>query len=233
MTPGVSVVREGVRIWKVVNRDFLSNTYICTTANAGQCFLVDPGLDAEVIDAALEKLALEPRFVFCTHGHFDHVGSAAYFQQKYAARVFLHPNDVRTMKASNFLLMAFGLPQRIELPVLEPAVTDGFTLVVDGETLRYHATAGHTPGSCMLEIGGAVYSGDSLYSRGLGLSRLPGEDASQLRASLRAVRDRFPREAMTYPGHGDSAAWGWIWENNRALLEFVGSRGDCEGEVAQ
>lgn len=226
-------MQEGVRTWKVVNRDFLSNTYICTTANAGECFLVDPGLDADVIDTALAKLALKPRNVFCTHGHFDHTGSAAYFQQKYAAQVFLHPADVKTMKASNFLLMAFGIPQRIQLPVLEPGVADGFSLKVDGETLRYHTTPGHTPGSCMLEIGDAVFSGDSLYCRGLGLSRLPGEDSNQLRTSLRAVRDRFRSEAVTYPGHGGSATWGWIWESNRELRQFVDSLDGREGQTAK
>lgn len=230
MASSASLVHEGHRIWKVTNPTFASNTYICAADEPGACFLVDPGLDAGLIDAALVELGLEPHFVFCTHGHFDHVGSASVFQDKYGARVFLHAEDVTTMKASNFLLMAFKFPQRIVLPKLE-AVGDRFTLMIGGAAVRFHATAGHTPGSCVIEFGQAVFTGDTLYSRGMSLSRLPGEDPKRLQASLRAVWDRFPPESLVCPGHGEPASFGWIKVHNQKLLRFIDPRAPGDDEA--
>jgi hydroxyacylglutathione hydrolase len=230
VAPGATLVHEGQRIWKVTNPGFASNTYIHASEQPGACFLVDPGLDAEPIDAALRELGVVPRVVLCTHGHFDHVGSASFFQDTYGARVFLHAADVPTMKASNFLLMAFKLPQRIVPPKPE-LVGDRFTLDVGGETVRYHATAGHTPGSCVIEFGPVVFTGDTLYCGGMSLSRLPGEDPERLRASLRAVWDRFPAEALVCPGHGEPAAFGWIKAHNAPLLQFLASGGAGSAEV--
>jgi glyoxylase-like metal-dependent hydrolase (beta-lactamase superfamily II) len=221
-------VRAGDRLWRVSGSGFPSNTYIGAAGGRGDGFLIDPGLDEAVIDEALSGLGLVPRFVFCTHGHFDHLGSAAYFQKKFGAKVFLHSADVGTMKSSNFLLMAFKLPNRIELPDLE-LVSDGFEMPVGGETLVYHAAAGHTPGSCLIRLGSALFTGDTLYSRGVGLSRLRGEDPVRLRASLRAAWDLFPDDTMVHPGHGDSAAFGWIKQNNLKLRRFLDDAGAAGG----
>jgi hydroxyacylglutathione hydrolase len=225
-----SAVRAGDRIWRVNNSNFPSNTYICATNAPNECFLVDPGLDAESIDATLIDLALHPRFIFCTHGHFDHVGSSSFFQKKYGTKVFLHAADVKTLKASNLVLMAFKLSYRIELPELDIVSDDDFSMTIDGKPLRYHAVAGHTPGSCVIQFGQALFTGDTLYRRGVGLSRLHGEDPVRLRASLRAVWNRFPPESMVYPGHGDSASFGWIKQNNQELLRFIGMAESQEGE---
>lgn len=219
---GVGVfLRESERIWKVTNSSFASNTYIHSTEQLGECFLVDPGLDGPAIEVALKELGLRPRYAFCTHGHFDHVGSAAFFQHRYDIPIFLHAADLATAKASNFLLMAFKVAQRIEMPRFEIVSDNNFMMTIDDRELRYHSTPGHTPGSCVIRFGDAVFTGDTLYSRGMGLSKLPGENSNQLRESLRESWDLFPAESVAYPGHGKSASFAWIKANNRKLLQFI------------
>jgi glyoxylase-like metal-dependent hydrolase (beta-lactamase superfamily II) len=66
------------------------------------CILIDGGLDPAAIDAVVQELALTPAAVFCTHGHFDHAGSAAHFQKVYGCPVYLHGADRKLLKASNF-----------------------------------------------------------------------------------------------------------------------------------
>jgi hydroxyacylglutathione hydrolase len=220
VTAGEFLVPEADRLWKVTNPTFASNTYIHATDDAHECFVVDPGLDMAVIDAALTELALRPSFIFCTHGHFDHIGSAAPLQKKYGAKVVLHAADAKTFKASNFLLMALKLPQRIELPELE-LVEDGFTMMIGAAALRYDAAPGHTPGSCVIHFEQAVFTGDTLLSRGMDLSRLPGANPDRLRATLRAIWSDFPAECQIYPGHGRSASFGWIKVHNEAVLRFI------------
>ena len=104
------------RIWTVTNGIFPSNCYLCATDVPGECFIVDPGLDATPIEAALTQHGLAARAVLCTHGHFDHAGSAAHFQKVHGCPVYLHQRDIKTLRSSNFLLMAFKIPARMATP---------------------------------------------------------------------------------------------------------------------
>lgn len=214
------LVQEGSpRVWQVANTIFPSNCYICETGLPGRCLLIDPGLEAGPIEAALDGLQLKPSAVLCTHGHFDHAGSARYFEQTYDCPVYLHAADQKTLNAANFLMMAFKIPARIELPVAVYNF-DAFILV-DDRAIKVHHTPGHTPGSCIFEIGDAVFTGDTLYASGVGLSKLPGENPDLLRRSLHHALDVLPRHATAHPGHGRSAALQWIIENNADLREFL------------
>jgi glyoxylase-like metal-dependent hydrolase (beta-lactamase superfamily II) len=134
----------------------------------------------------------------------------------------MHQADERTMKASNFLLMALKIPQKITLPAVT-FVEDGFTVDVEDQVLNYLAAPGHTPGSCVIEFGSAWFTGDTLYSRGVGLSKLPGEDAEMLKRSVRNLWEGLTVERIVYPGHGDVADGASVRRENRALLKFLGS----------
>jgi len=215
------LVQEDGPIWRVTNGIFPSNCYLCGTGVPGECFIVDPGLEASPIEAALGALGLVPQAVLCTHGHFDHAGSAAYFQAKYDCKVYLDAGDMKTLRSSNFLLMAFKIQTRIALPEVTDVREQGSVVQVGNAEVRFHPTPGHTPGSCVLEYSTALFTGDTLYSRGLGLSKLPGEEPEILRRSIISIWDRFSADTMVHPGHGDAAALGWIQQNNLPLLRFL------------
>ncbi len=205
----------------VANRGFHSNTYLLRMGADNTCVVVDPGLDREAIEHRLGAYGWHPKAVLCTHGHFDHVGSAAYFQTKYGCQVFMHKADMRILKASNFLLTVFNIPQKIELPDVT-CIEDQFCINFGGEPLTYHAAPGHTPGSCVIEFGDAWFTGDTIYSRGVGLSALPGEDAELLKQTILSFWDRLTVDRIIYPGHGNAADGESIRIENRALLKFLG-----------
>ena len=211
----------GGTVWRVTSGTFSSNAYFCEANVPGGGILIDAGLDGPAIDAQMSERGLRPHQVFCTHGHFDHAGSAAYFQKKYGCQVFMHRADVRTLKASNFLLMAFNIPQKIELPDVTYIDTP-FCIDINGQPLHYLPAPGHTPGSCVIEFGGAWFTGDTIYSRGVGLSQLPGENAALLRTSIHALWERLTRERTIYPGHGDAVDGASVRRDNRELLKFLG-----------
>lgn len=216
-------------IWRVTSGRFPSNAYFCEVDVPGGCILVDAGLDGPAIDAAMAERGLRPHQVFCTHGHFDHAGSAAYFQKKYGCQIFMHKADARTLKASNFLLMAFKIPQKVDMPEVT-YLEDEVVIEVGGHHLTYLPAPGHTPGSCVLQFGDAWFTGDTIYSRGVGLSSLPGEDAKQLKESILGLWDRLLENRTVYPGHGDTARSAAIRSENRALLKFLGLV-ESEGEL--
>jgi hydroxyacylglutathione hydrolase len=217
---------DGGLIWTVINGIFPSNCYLHGTGIAGECFIVDPGLDPQPIEATLLRLGMAPRAVLCTHGHFDHAGSAFYFQKKYGCPVYMHSQDVKTLHSSNFLLMAMKIPARITPPIIQGIDLNIFQITVGTTNIRFHHSPGHTPGSCILECGNSLFTGDTLYSRGIGLSKLPGQDSVLLRQTLRALFDIFPDNANVRPGHGEGATLGWIKKNNNALIGFLDDRPD-------
>lgn len=221
--PAATVVGDwgGGRIWRVTSGTFPSNAYFVEVGVPGGGVLVDPGLDGPGIDAALSAHGLRPHQVFCTHGHFDHVGGAAHFQQEYGCPVFLHRADRRTASSANFLLMALKIPQRVRAAELT-LVDDGFCADLAGEPLRFRRAPGHTPGSCVLEFGSAWFTGDTLYSRGVGLNQLPGEDQVALRTTVLGLWPELTAERTVYPGHGDPADGETVRTGNHSLATFLG-----------
>ena len=211
----------GGYIWRVTSGEFPSNAYLCGT-NDESCILIDGGLDPVAIDVVVKELALLPTAVFCTHGHFDHAGSAAYFQKVYGCQVYLHGADQKLLKASNFMLMAFKLASRIEHPTEIVAVASGQSVDVAGHVLTFHGAPGHTPGSCVIELGSALFTGDTIYTHGVGLSHLPGEEPEILKQSILTLWPKLTADRVVYPGHGGCASGAEVRTTNRALLEFLG-----------
>lgn len=211
----------GGNVWRVSSGEFLSNAYLCGTKDNG-CVLIDGGLDPACIDLEMQTLLLTPSAVFCTHGHFDHAGSAAFFQRKYDIPVFLHGADHKLLQASNFLLMAFKLASRIEQPSKITAVISGQVINVAGYPLTFHGAPGHTPGSCVIELGTALFTGDTIYKQGVGLSNLPGEKPDIMKQSIMSLWSLLTAERTIYPGHGDCASGAEVRASNRDLLNFLG-----------
>jgi hydroxyacylglutathione hydrolase len=216
------------RVRRISNQSFHSNSYICLTANQGDCLLIDPGLDAEGIDLYLEENSLRPIAIFCTHGHFDHVGGVHFFQKKYGIQAFLPRPDVKVANGSNFLLMAFKMKQRITIPTFDRLVEDGTEMSFGLDKIQYLGTPGHTPGSSFITFGDAVFTGDTLYRNAVGLVNLPGENKQQLRESIWKMWNLLPDDYMIYPGHGDFDTFGNIKKNNLALRSFLEDRGARE-----
>ena len=221
MADHASIFVEAQGMWRITAGTFASNCYAVATTTPGCCVLVDPGLGGEEIKTILQQLALRPLAVLCTHGHFDHGGSASLFQHEHGCPVYLHAEDVKTLKASNFLLMAFKIDQRIEQPELSLIGTGQQIVEFDGCRFEFYAAPGHTPGSCVIGFRKHLFTGDTLYARGVGLSKLPGEKPEQLRASLLEIFERFGPDVEVHPGHGESAPLAWVRDNNLPLRRFL------------
>jgi glyoxylase-like metal-dependent hydrolase (beta-lactamase superfamily II) len=207
-------------VWRITSGEFPSNAYFCEANVPGGGILIDAGLDGAAIDKQLSAQGLRPHQVFCTHGHFDHIGSAVYFQNKYGCQVFLHEGDAKTIKAGNFLLMVLKIDQKITLPKAT-FVDDHSAFDIDGHALMFRPAPGHTPGSCVIELGSALFTGDTLYSRGVGLSNLPGEDTERLKQSIRRLWPSLTAAVTIYPGHGNATDGESVRTQNLALQKFL------------
>ena len=209
-------------VWRTTAGEFSSNTYFFNAeGTSGGAVIVDPGLDGLAIEADILSCGLKPTKIFCTHGHFDHTGSAAYFQRKYGTPVHIHLRDKKALASSNFLLMLLKIPRKVESPVVTWVVV-GFAHELGAYELRYLSAPGHTPGSCVIEFGDAWFTGDTIYARGVGLSDMPGENTEMLKASILSLWDRLALVKLVCPGHGEAAIGNDIRIGNTSLLSFLG-----------
>lgn len=199
-----------------------SNTYLGIIKGSTDCIVIDPGLNS---GAQMEcgEFGITPKAVFCTHGHFDHIGGAAHFHDTFNLKAHLPAKDLKTAKSSNFLLMALGFDERIVTPEFNIINAENAEIKVGEINVKYHPAPGHTPGSNIIQVNNAIFTGDTLYSNGMGLSGLPGEDTDILKATLLSIFETFPHDYIVFPGHGKPSILGDILKNNTKLIEFLDS----------
>lgn len=206
-------------IERIVDEHLRANTYLIETSDPRELVVIDPGLDGDAIKAALGSR--RPVAIACTHGHFDHVGSAHLLQEEYGAPLYLHGGDAKVLRAANFMLMACKIDARITVPKVDELVEDGTSIELGADTLRFVHTPGHTPGSCLIEFRGTLFTGDTIYRDKIGLVEFPGEDKDVLRSSILTVWDRLDPELWVCPGHGGAGRLADIKETNHALRRFL------------
>jgi hydroxyacylglutathione hydrolase len=224
MTGGAESLRGGA-LWRVPNGPLQTNVYLLAAPGGidpgSPCVVVDPGLDHALLEQLLQELGWLPQAVLCTHGHFDHVGGCAWLQARYGIPVYLPAADLRTAKLSNFMMAAFKMPGKVILPTFSLVQSDTPPIEAAGRCFDFRPLPGHTPGSSGILVDGLLFSGDALYARRTALSRLPGEDHDQLRASLLALFAWADDTLLVLPGHGGTATLGDIQLHNTALRAFM------------
>jgi glyoxylase-like metal-dependent hydrolase (beta-lactamase superfamily II) len=198
-----------------------SNTYLGILKDSNDCIIIDPGLDSDAQKECGEG-GITPKAVFCTHGHFDHIGGADYFHKHFDLKANLPSKDLKIASSSNFLLMALGFDERIVTPEFNIINADNAEIEVGSINVKYHPAPGHTPGSNIIQINNAIFTGDTLYSNGIGLSGLPGEDTDTLKETLLSIFETFPHDYIVFPGHGKPSILGNILKNNTKLKGFLG-----------
>jgi hydroxyacylglutathione hydrolase len=216
----VELVKPDIKL--VENGIFQSNTYLLVNSSDNICIIFDPGLDYQSILKEVRNLHLRPVAIFSTHGHFDHIGSAANFQQEYGIPFYLHALDVKMAQSANFFLMAAKLKHTIITPTPDFTLKDDRGKVVVGSfAIEYYNFPGHSNGSCVYKVDNYLFTGDIIYKRGLGLESMPRENKTLLKESIQKMFLQFPDDCLVLPGHGSSEYLGEIKTNNLALKNFI------------
>ena len=177
---------------KVISKsfgDYGTNCYVVKTA-CGE-IIIDPG------DGAAQwalKNAQKPLAILLTHGHFDHIFGAARLRAECGAPIYIHENDV--FMAQNDI---FGMGYETFMP--DFAVKDDEILDLGGISAKFMLFAGHTPGCLMIEIAGALFSGDFLFKGGVGRWDFPYSDSGEMIKSLQKCKN-LSGDFTLYPGHG-------------------------------
>jgi len=121
---------------------------------SGELVMIDSGAGngSSQLDRNIEMLGLNPAeltHIILTHCHIDHIGSAAYFREKYNSKIVIHELDAQALETGDSIKTAanwYGTtfpPTRVDRKLKG----EHEILKFGKEDLHCLHTPGHTPGS--------------------------------------------------------------------------------------
>lgn len=187
--------------------ELASNCYLVQFSQTNKsCFLVDPGDDAGYIIDKILKESLEPKAIFLTHGHYDHVLASAELQLIFKIPIFLNYHDlvlyqkaVKTAKFYSKLKDVFVSKSVFDL------TRQSKKEIEEKFGLRIIDTPGHTPGSVSFYMPAeeTLFVGDLVFADGsVGNYLHKYSDKQCLFQSIEKIL-ALPPKTKVYPGHGD------------------------------
>ncbi|MHC4617005.1 MAG: MBL fold metallo-hydrolase [Planctomycetota bacterium] len=184
---------------------FETNCYIVRKSDtAGDCLVIDSGLEAGELIDFLQKHMLNPVGVVLTHGHIDHTGGLVALRRKFPEmKVSIHKLDAEMLTGGEDNLSALAGC----FFTTEPAdllLEEGTAVELAGIEMQVLHTPGHTPGGASLyaQDEGIIFVGDTLFAGSVGRTDFPGGSMTQLVAGIREKLLTLPDRTIVYPGHG-------------------------------
>ncbi len=219
LSTSVESIDTNIKVFR--NRIFPSNTYLLIS-KATDCIVIDPGLDTQTLLSEIKQAGLTPIAVLSTHGHFDHIGSAANIQHEFKVPFYVHALDLKMLQSANFFLQVAKINHTITTPKPDFLFMEKQEELIIGDiTLNVYNFPGHSNGSCIFEFQNYLFTGDILYKKGLGPESMPRENKKLLKESILEIISKFSDEHLVLPGHGSSAYLGEIKQNNLDLKNFI------------
>lgn len=180
------------------DNSFETNCWLIGADGSDEAVVVDPGFSPERVHEMLEAEGKRPVAVLATHGHFDHIGSAASFCGN-DLPFYIHEGDVLALTDTLAWGAGYETPR---VPVNQVrTVADRDVLNFAGFRIDVLHTPGHTPGSVCFRTDGWVLSGDLVFAGAIGRSDFPNSDPVAMQRSLRRFLE-LPDVLPVLPGHG-------------------------------
>lgn len=196
-----------MQILKKAFGDYMTNCYILKGEQGD--LVIDPGQGSfDWVMQNTGKIAA----VLNTHGHYDHVYDDAKLQRM-GAKIYIHEEDAFMLRADPFETM----PEPIEADVLVKGQEQ--SLEIAGFNVKFSLFAGHTPGSCMIEVDGVVFSGDVIFKGSIGRWDFPFSSGAQMKESLHKIL-QIKGDFTLYPGHGPNTSLAAERQNLKYFLQL-------------
>lgn len=203
-----------LHIHHVFDPDSHTVTYIVWDADSKKSAVIDSVLDynhknvttttalADEVIAFVQKHALSNEWILETHMHADHISASTYLKERIGGKKAIGEQIVTVQK---YLKEAFDLNNNFKTDgsQFDHLFKNGETFYIGDIEARAVHTPGHTPADMVYEIGGALFTGDTVFAPDMGTARcdFPGGSAETMYDSVRNILTTYPSETVMYLCH--------------------------------
>ena len=190
---------------------FRENCYLLWN-EAGDCVIVDPGCydgpEIHSVEEFVSSRGLNPKAIWLTHGHFDHLFGVAALSRTYGIPVYMSSKDRFILDLDGEFAEGVGLTAP-DVDFDTDDLNDGDILTdLEGTPFTVIATPGHTPGGVCFysEDAKLLFCGDTLFAGAIGRSDLVGGDYDD---EIKGIMEKLmilPGDVEVFPGHGPGSS---------------------------
>jgi glyoxylase-like metal-dependent hydrolase (beta-lactamase superfamily II) len=199
-----------------------TNCFIVADDETLEAIVIDPADQASQILQLIESENYVVKEVLATHGHFDHVLAARPLCEATNAPFRIHKRDVPHLQRSQQIAQGYGISASIPMEP-DSGIESGDVFEAGNIRLETRFTPGHSPGhvSFVLASENVVFSGDCLFSGGIGRVDLPGGDYATLMTSIERELLPLGDDFTVCCGHGPTTTIGRERVMNGYVLQWL------------
>lgn len=185
------------------------NTYLVTDEDSGYKAIIDPGYYGEDVANDIGDINTL-KYIFLTHGHFDHVYAAEEYVREYPMAKLVAPTNEKYLIHKDWTQdrMTLGMGMH-NCPEPDIYIADNEILILGSSDFKFIDTPGHTEGGMCILSGDKLFSGDTLFRLSVGNTSLETGDWFDLCNSIRNKLFTLNEDVMVYPGHGMTTTIGY------------------------
>ena len=178
-----------------------------------ECVIVDPGCyekhEEEELAQFISDNGLKVVKLLNTHCHIDHVLGNKFVADTYNVDLYIHKDDIPTLKGVPTYAPMYGFPKYIEKDA-DHFIADGDVIEFGNTKLEVIFAPGHAPGHVVFyhRESKNLINGDVLFNGSIGRTDLPGGNHEQLIKSIRETIFLLDDDVVVYCGHGPTTTIG-------------------------
>lgn len=190
--------------------------------------LIDPGGEAKKLLAECDKLGVNIKEIWLTHGHLDHAGGAQDIRETRGIKVIgPHKDDQFWMDEIEQHWAKYGHAGMGRNIVPDRYLEDGDVLTLAGSTFHVAHTPGHTPGHIVIynQDMKIAFVGDVLFRGSIGRTDFPKSNHQDLLDSITDKLWPLGDDMRFVPGHGPMSTFGQERKDNAFVADHLIGKG--------
>jgi hydroxyacylglutathione hydrolase len=206
-----------LRITRIENDHCESNAYIVGAPDSRAAVVIDPAdLDSRRISKQLAEQGVTKLLIVLTHEHFDHMSGVSALRRLFDTQVFASEECSKRICDPKKNLSRYTIGVDIHCQPADITWEEaGSDLVWEGFRLELIRTPGHSAGGICIGMDRNLFTGDTIIPGVPTVVKLPGGDRHVLQCTVEALFNRFQKDTVVYPGHGNPC---WLRDIDLAVV---------------